>query len=341
MSRFSREPRAFTLIELLVVIAIIAVLIALLLPAVQAAREAARRIQCTNNLKQLGLGLQNYESSAGAYPPPMVLAGSGNTVSWVSGWSAQARILPFMEQGPIFNSANFSLWKEEPQNLTVCRLSVNILICPSEIRPEPVLRSYGYSGVCNYGVCMGDWYVWGGFGSPPSTTAFSMNRSRRLAEITDGLSNTIVAAENRVSQPGVNCPSLSQIQYPNQIPAPNASPKVVAPEYETCRYWPNFHNEWADGNAHASGVTTAWPPNFAIIGTSPDRFGFDLDLKTISEESGGPSYAAVTSRSYHPGGVNVLFGDGRVQFVKSSIAGNNWRALGTIAGGEVVDGASY
>ncbi len=132
------KPGGFTLIELLVVIAIIGVLIGLLLPAVQAAREAARRVQCTNNLKQIGLGLHNYETSAGAFPPPMVLAGTGNAVSWVSGWSAQARILPFMEQGPIFNSANFSLWKEEPQNLTVVRLVVDVLICPSEDRPEPV-----------------------------------------------------------------------------------------------------------------------------------------------------------------------------------------------------------
>src|SRR5436189_1603757 len=104
----SYRHRGFTLIELLVVIAIIAVLIALLLPAVQAAREAARRIQCTNNLKQLGLGLHNYESVAGAFPPSNVVQGTANTVVWRGGFSALARVLPFMEQGVAFSALNFS-----------------------------------------------------------------------------------------------------------------------------------------------------------------------------------------------------------------------------------------
>jgi prepilin-type N-terminal cleavage/methylation domain-containing protein len=98
--------RGFTLIELLVVIAIIAVLIALLLPAVQAAREAARRAQCLNNLKQLGLAFQNDESSIGALPPAFVGAGTGNTVAWTNGWSTLARVLPFVEQNGLYNSAN-------------------------------------------------------------------------------------------------------------------------------------------------------------------------------------------------------------------------------------------
>src|SRR4051795_4767522 len=97
------RSRGFTLIELLVVIAILSVLIALLLPAVQAAREAARRIQCTNNLKQWGLGLHNYEGVAGVLPPPMAMRGSGSTITWSNGWSVHGRVLPFMEQGAAFN----------------------------------------------------------------------------------------------------------------------------------------------------------------------------------------------------------------------------------------------
>src|SRR5262245_50228081 len=102
------EPsRGFTLIELLVVIAIISVLIALLLPAVHSAREAARRIQCTNNLKQIGLGLHNYESIAGAFPPSNIVQGTGNVVTWTNGLSVHGRLLPFVEQGTTFSAYNF------------------------------------------------------------------------------------------------------------------------------------------------------------------------------------------------------------------------------------------
>src|SRR5579883_1653227 len=125
-----RHRRAFTLIELLVVIAIIAVLIALLLPAVQAAREAARRMQCVNNLKQLGLGLHNYESVASVFPPSNILQGTGNTVVWRNGFSVHARVLPFMEQGVMFNAINFIFDHRSAQNSTVVASSVSFFTCP-------------------------------------------------------------------------------------------------------------------------------------------------------------------------------------------------------------------
>src|SRR4051812_20195491 len=108
MATHPARHRGFTLIELLVVIAIIGVLIALVLPAVQMAREAARRIQCTNNLKQIGLAVHNYESALGALPMAMVLSGSGNTATYTTAWSAQARLLPYLEGGNLFNAANLS-----------------------------------------------------------------------------------------------------------------------------------------------------------------------------------------------------------------------------------------
>ena len=125
------KPRlvGFTLIELLVTIAIISVLIALLLPAVQAAREAARRIQCTNNLKQMGLGLSNYEGITGAFPPSNIAGTVGGAFSY-NGFSVHARILPFMEQGVAFNSINFSFTHRTTQNSTVVGLALHVFSLP-------------------------------------------------------------------------------------------------------------------------------------------------------------------------------------------------------------------
>ena len=126
---------------------------------------------------------------------------------------------------------------------------------------------------------------------------------------------------------------------PVNIPSPYDDPYVVAPEYDngSCitQNQFEFHTEWSDGNVHAAGFTTAWPPNKSILGRSAYP-GIDLDLNGRNEEDGGPTFAAINSRSYHPGGVNALLGDGSVKFVKSSIDGMIWRALGTVAGGELV-----
>ncbi len=347
MSRSGRRGRrGFTLIELLVVIAIIALLIALLLPAVQAAREAARRIQCTNNLKQIGLALHNYESAVNALPMTMSLLGTGNTVYYDTGWSAQARLLPYMEGSPLFNAANIIVFKEDPTNSTVISLTVGPFLCPSEVRPEVSTHDYGRSGVVNYGMSGGDWFVWGGFNGPYNRSAFGPNRSLRLSAITDGLSQTLYAAEVKAYQSSSNCrfTTLPSVNDPNNMPSPYANPFQVAPEYDNgvCvtenQY--EFHTEWSDGHVHAAGFTTAWPPNKAIIGRSFYP-GMDLDLNGKNEENGGPTFSAINARSYHPGGVNTLLGDGSVRFVKSTVDGMVWRALGTVAGAEVIDSDSY
>jgi prepilin-type processing-associated H-X9-DG protein len=333
------------LIELLVVIAIIGVLVALLLPAVQAAREAARRAQCTNNLKQLGLGMSMYESSNGVLPPSLVLSGSGSTVVWFGGWGIHGRILPFLEQGSVYNAMNFSINYETPPNSTVSNTSIAVYLCPSESRIESKMGDAGPIYPTNYGFCMGDWYSWGGFGATGNRSAFGPNRSLRLAAVLDGLSNTMFASEVKTYTTYVrDCggSGLSNVNSPTVIPPPAGDPLAVAPEYNGCTLkLQNAHTEWPDGQVQQSGMTTAWPPNYKILGTSPDRLNQELDLTSMREHKGGPTYAAITSRSYHPGGVNALFGDGSVHFIKDSINGLAWRGLGTVKGGEVISSDAY
>jgi prepilin-type N-terminal cleavage/methylation domain-containing protein/prepilin-type processing-associated H-X9-DG protein len=334
----------FTLIELLVVIAIIAILIALLLPAVQSAREAARRIQCTNNLKQMGLGLHNYESIAGAFPPSDIVQGTANTVTWTGGFSVHARILPVMEQGVAFNSLNFYFSHLGAPNTTVVTVSMSIFVCPSDINNDkrtqfpPFTDLNATASVTSYGVNAGDWFVWNGFNGPDARNAFLVNKSRRIAEFVDGTSNTLLVTDVKVYNP--LCGPFSPVppgMTPTTVPPANADPFTVAPAYASCA--PGMgHTFWADGNSHETSMTTAWPPNKTISNVSG---AVELDYETALVVNGGPTYAALTARSYHPGGVNALLGDGSVRFVKSTIDGMVWRALGTVAGGEVISADQY
>jgi len=322
------------------------VLIALLLPAVQSAREAARRIHCTNNLKQMGLGLHNYESVAGAFPPSDVLLGNPGTtkVLWRNGFSVHARVLPLMEQGVMFNAINFLFDHRSAQNSTVVASAVAFFTCPSD--PNASAQTafpFSTASVTSYGVNSGDWFVWNGFSPPNTRGVFGPNLSRRIAEFSDGTSQTVMASDVKVYQPWCRTGGpLANINDPNLVPPPTADPYAVAPEYNraACGAVPpaQAHTAWVDGNTQETGFTTAWPPNRAILNSTNHA---DLDLMTRLITQGGPTFGAITARSYHPGGVNALMGDGSVRFVKSSIDGATWRALGTVNGGEVISSDSY
>ena len=341
--RLSRP--GFTLIELLVVISIIGVLMALLIPGVQAAREAARRIQCTNNLKQLGLGIHNYESTYGVLPPQQALTFAGGSVVWKSSWGVTSRIAPFLELGTLYNAVNYTNKTSDPSNVTAVSVTLEVLICPSEVNSDAfsLTNSAGATttyGVSNYGWCEGDWYVFGGAGTVANRSAFGPNQSRRLSSFTDGLSQSLLAAEVKTYQQAFHdCKGvpMAALASPGARPDPATVLSTISGAAPLCKMALG-HTRWCNGNSFYDGFTTALPPNtVALAGSSL----VDSDLTSIDEDDGGPTYAAVTARSHHPGGVNTLLADGSVRFINSAINWPTWRALGTIGGGEVVSADSY
>jgi prepilin-type N-terminal cleavage/methylation domain-containing protein/prepilin-type processing-associated H-X9-DG protein len=341
----------FTLIELLVVIAIIAVLIALLLPAVQSAREAARRISCTNNLKQMGLGLHNYESANGCFPMCTVLQYASLSATKPynqSSWSVMARIAPFMEMGPLYNSINFSLTYSDPPNTTVSNTPIRVLFCPSD--PGHSIDDAAYldtlTATMSYGVVVGNWYVWAN-GGPDNGSAFGPNTVRKIASFTDGLSNTLAASEGYIghlqARACYTSPNAPPGFTPTTVPSPQTSVATLATLLAACSGSSRFgqaagHTRWTNGGVYYSGITTAVPPNTKVI---PAGWTQPFDWVSIDENNGGPTYASLSASSYHPGGVNALMSDGSVRFFKDTTHGVTWRGLGTIAGGEVISSDSY
>ena len=332
--------RAFTLIELLVVIAIIAVLIALLLPAVQAAREAARRISSTNNLKQLGLALHNYEGTHGCFP------GHGGTTG--TGFSALARILPFMEQANALNTMNFSLsvttsaplFTFNPAQTTSAATVVSAFLCPSDGQSPSYPNYYfntataGTGYVTNVGTGTGTYYDM----RYPSDGVFWNNSSTRIADVVDGMTNTMFMSQCLLglgqdttgplpAKPYRQIANIASVVKPVSTPPGGYTPAMNNPDLAAVA---------ASATSWSGTRGVAW-----IVGTQA-MVGFNAYLPPNAKTSDvyGHGNGWLSARGPHPGGVLVLSGDGGVRFVKDSINLATWRALATRAGGEVISADS-
>jgi len=359
--RTPRRRSAFTLIELLVVIAIIAVLIALLLPAVQAAREAARRSQCVNNMKQIGLALHNYESTntsfpwtqgttAGRYPtlnngrmPWDSPAGNG---AEESNFGALALMLPYMEQTTIYNAINFTFgvnnFAGQSGGYDVCQVTaitqvVNSFICPSDNFKGR--NSYRASNGTNF-----DWWSREGGTGALTRPQPGGQTIGTISGVVDGTSNTVAFFERLRGDndggkynPGDVYVGVGITGFPNfiiQYAADQtylkntAIPTCVAAAKANTATWDYGGFFWSAGEYTGSVGHFVNPPNSKIPDCSP--WG-----------GVGTGYGFFSARSRHPGGVNMLFTDGSVRFIKDTISPASYYAIATRSGGEVLSADSY
>ncbi len=377
------DPRAFTLIELLVVIAIIAVLIALLLPAVQSAREAARRAQCTNNMKQIGLAVNNYESGNGAIPPSATISTTQN----YQDQGVLCRILPYLDQQADYNSINWvcgvrgiwvngGSWNAPPldqnvwagdwgrTNVTANITYVSAFLCPSD--PNNGGNNQFFINGQNRLVCTTDYYwnvglsrfVTGGIVNGPSYSPGAMDYTLpggpcaskviKIATFTDGTSNTAVMSESVQSNSGLQVNGLGMVyagpawnQFLGQG-TPLSPPDWLAAQY--CQNTPNLGQDyWWKGEFALSGGHNIYSHTQTPNRRSCYWTGVNNCFPGVSSDQdfAGATQTMVAASSYHPGGVNVLFMDGSVHFIKSSVGFQPWYAIATPGMGEVVSSDAY
>jgi prepilin-type N-terminal cleavage/methylation domain-containing protein/prepilin-type processing-associated H-X9-DG protein len=367
----SSRRRGFTLIELLVVIAIIAVLIALLLPAVQSAREAARRIQCTNNLKQIGLALHNYHQSQNCFPLGVSLNmyTLPNTFRAKNSWGHFGMLLPYLEQTAIYNAANFNWGVEEGQspdsvvqaiNFTAAESQINLFLCPSDplaghggssqtditgstIDDTDTSNYYGCVGtttsvsVAN-GVNTANISVW----QQPSNGMFTFQLVYGIQSCTDGTSNTIAYSESVMNPShtgrGVRWEGVNNVTLDPAFLQldPRSVPGVIPAAIAACdQAWQSggsFDNQRGRDWAHGAMAQTLFN---TLIPPNGRKW-------THCSNTGSTVMSPISNASsYHSGGANTLMSDGSVKFMKDSIAQTIWWALGTRNGGEVISSDSY
>lgn len=356
-----RLRRGFTFVELLVVIAIIGVLIGLLLPAIQAAREAARRSSCSNNLRQFGLALLNYESSLGHFPPTDARGSSAAGSTATGGWSLHARLLPYAEQTTLadrfdFNQAAFTgSWNSQVPNpvfATLFASRISMLLCASD--PAPPVQSLGGNdyGGNNYMVSFGSATADGSgtcyWNFSAATDGIVYENSRvRIRSVTDGLSKTVIASEAVRSIGSDATFSGGPPPFPHQYTLNGSTGwnpgTLIGPAGAT----PTIANVDAivDSWQSLTGWRGAASPGMRGRGLSwaATTQGNSLTNGFLTPNSKIPDYVIHWSgffgpKSYHKGGANVLFGDGRVVLLGEQIEPAIHRGLHSINGGEV---ASY
>ena len=343
------DRRGFTLIELLVVIAIIAVLIALLLLAVQAAREAARRAQCVNNLKQIGLGLHNYHSSTNTFPLvaamlPYTLPPT-STTTW-SNWSAQALMNGYMEQTAIYNACNFN-WAPEWNgnqgyliNSTAYLTKIGSYLCPSD-------GNAGQNGFNNsYAASTGTSTI--GYPGPQgSSGVFGYQVNYTIAQVTDGTSNTIAFSEwvvnNPLGRPPGRATQAGGLSATGRVDVTSiglTALTMVQSDVALCNAAFNSGTigngpgiTWATGAMGYTLFNTVIPPN------GGGQIKWAACRNGCCAQSQHADYNNATS--LHSGGVNACMADGSVKFIKNSISWNTWWALGTRADGETISADAY
>ncbi|MFO0914959.1 MAG: DUF1559 domain-containing protein [Pirellulales bacterium] len=323
-----QNRRAFTLVELLVVIAIIAILVMLLLPAVNAAREAARRTGCLNNIRQVGLALNVHENTFGLYPPSWNAGG---------GWSAQAQLLPFLEENSIHSRINFNAPYSQAAAIgdgPLSALRVEPYQCPSEVNAQLRLSKAGTPEhfPLNYGVNLGTWFVYDPRTNQGGPGAFYPTSQLGPKDIRDGLSKTLALAEVKAYTPyernAGKTGSLPIPTNPDELPA--GGDAKLGPELSQN----TGHTEWVDGRAHQTGFTTTFPPNASVVTSRNPEYDIDWNNQQEGKSPTIPTYAAVTARSYHPGIVNTMMLDGSGRSVSNGVDLNVWRAASTRSGSE-------
>ena len=359
--KFKRS--GFTLIELLVVIAIIAVLIALLLPAVQQAREAARRSQCKNNLKQIGLGLHNYLETFGQFPPGRMTPSRGDSIGipcWYGHVSPLYHILPYIDLANVYNQIDHNETRVRAagpvcnKNDFVKTLALPVFMCPSDPRHTPGNNTNSYRANFGSSVYAGRHFGSGIAVDPVYTPraaaaldgvmggAFGDNGGVKIGHFTDGTSNTAMYAERMIGSVDTGTISLGNFMHRNggsplvtgSSPTNDTASVIAACAAGDATVAANYRQDfgWTSGDDPAWYYSSFQHGAYNHVQT-PNYFRPDCGVGSIPDDES--DVAIMTARSLHTGGAHTALADGSVKFVSNSIDLGVWRAAGTRAGGEV------